>query len=72
MPLYLIADALDAYEAAQRDRLDLQARYEIALNADDVIGMRRIKKLAADFDLQHPDEPPVLADLDGFGYPAAA
>lgn len=72
MPLYLLTADLDAYEAAQRARLDLQARYEIALDADDEIGMRRIKNLAADFDLQHPDEPPVLAELDGFNYPAAA
>ena len=72
MPLYLLTADLDAYEAAQRARLDLQARYEIALDADDEIGMRRIKNLAADFDLQHPDEPSVLAELDGFNYPAAA
>lgn len=72
MPLHLIAADLDAYEAAQRARLDLQARYEIALDADDVIGMRRIKKLAGAYDLQHPDEPPVLDELDGFDYPAAA
>jgi hypothetical protein len=72
MPLHLIAADLDAYEAAQRARLDLQARYEIALDADDEIGMRRIKKLAGDYDRQHPDEPPVLAELDGFDYPAAA
>lgn len=72
MPLYLLTADLDAYEAAQRARLDLQASYEIALDADDEIGMRRIKNLAADFDLQHPDEPPVLAELDGFNYPAAA
>lgn len=72
MPLHLIAADLDAYEAAQRARLDLQARYEIALDADDVIGMRRIKKLAGDYDLQHPDETSVLAELDGFNYLAAA
>lgn len=72
MPLYLIAADLDAYEAAQRARLDLQARYEIALNAADKLGMRRIKRLAADYDLRHPDEPPVLGELAGFGYPAAA
>jgi hypothetical protein len=65
MPLYLIADALDAYEAAQRARLDLQASYEIALDAGDKLGMRRIKKLAADYDLRHPDEPPVIGELLG-------
>ncbi|MFI6491242.1 hypothetical protein [Streptomyces sp. NPDC050564] len=63
MPLYLIADALDAYEAAQAARLDLQSRYEIALDAGDRLGVRRIKRLAADYDLRHPDEPPVLDDL---------
>jgi len=72
MPLYLIAADLDAYEAAQRARLDLQARYEIALDAADEIGLRRIKQLADDYDLQHPDEPPVLDELDGFDYLAAA
>ena len=63
MPLHLIAADLDAYEAAQRARLDLQARYEIALDADDEIAMRRIKRLAAEYDLRHPGEPPVLGEL---------
>lgn len=72
MPLYLIAADLDAYEAAQRARLDLQTRYEIALDAGDEIAMRRIKRLADDHDRTHPGEPPVLAELDGFDYPAAA
>ncbi|MFE2563083.1 hypothetical protein [Streptomyces mirabilis] len=72
MPLYLIAADLDAYEAAQRARLDLQARYEIALDAADELTMRRIKKLAGEYDLRHPDEPPLVAELDGFDYLAAA
>ncbi|MEU5477478.1 hypothetical protein [Streptomyces mirabilis] len=72
MPLYLIAADLDAYEAAQRARLDLQARYEIALDAADELAMRRVKKLAEEYDLRHPDEPPLAAELDGFDYPAAA
>jgi hypothetical protein len=63
MPLHLIAADLDAYEAAQRARLDLQARYEIALDAADEIAMRRIKRLAAEHDLRHPDQPPVLGDV---------
>jgi hypothetical protein len=63
MPLYLIAADLDAYEAAQRARLELQARYEIALDAGDEIAMRRIKRLADDYDLRHPGEPPVLDDV---------
>lgn len=65
MPLYLIADALDAYEAAQRARLDLQASYEIALDAGDKLGMRRIEKLAADYDQRHPDEPSLTDELRG-------
>ncbi|MFE2710578.1 hypothetical protein ACFXKI_00955 [Streptomyces mirabilis] len=72
MPLYLIAADLDAYEAAQRARLDLQARYEIALDAADELAMRRIKRLAGEYDLDHPDEPPLVDELDGSDYPAAA
>jgi hypothetical protein len=63
MPLYLIADALDVYEAAQRARLDLQTSYEIALDSGDEIAMRRIKRLAAEYDLRNPGEPPVLDDV---------
>jgi hypothetical protein len=63
MPLHLIAADLDAYEAEQRARLDLQARYEIALDSGDELAMRRIEKLAEKYDLRHADEPPVLADV---------
>ncbi|MGW0626457.1 hypothetical protein [Streptomyces sp. NPDC002758] len=63
MPLYLITPVLDAYEAEQAARRDLQTRYEIALDARDEIAMRRIKKAAAEYDLRHPGEPPVLDDV---------
>jgi hypothetical protein len=62
MPLHLIAADLDAYEAAQAARLDLQTRYEIALGSGDEIAIRRIRKQAAEYELRHPGEPPVLDD----------
>lgn len=76
MPLYLITDVLDAYEAAQRTRaheaaellLDLSVRYERALDGDE-LEWRRIEALAADYDTRHPAEPSILAALH---QPAAA
>lgn len=70
--LRLVTADLDAYEADRQARLDLQARYEEALVAWDRLEMARIAALAADYDAKHPDETPVLADLELVDYPAAA
>lgn len=52
MPLHLITD-LDAYEAEQQARLDLQTRYEWALRDGDELDLRRVEALIAGHDLQH-------------------
>ncbi|QIP87613.1 hypothetical protein GLX30_30335 [Streptomyces sp. Tu 2975] len=70
--LRLVTADLDAYEADRRARLDLQARYEEALQSWDRIEMVRIEALAADYDTRHPGETPVLAGLEHVDYPAAA
>lgn len=72
--LRLLATAdLDAYEAVQRFRLGLSTRYEIALDAGDQLGLRRVEALAAAHEMQHPDDPPVLSDWhNGIRYDAAA
>lgn len=73
MSLSLISDVLDAHDAEQSARLDLATRYEIAVDAGDQLGMRRIKALAAVHELQHPSSPPVLADWhNGIRYDAPA
>lgn len=66
-----LARQVDAYEAEEATRLDLAARYEIALGNGDLLGIRRIEALAASFELLHPGAPRVLADWhDGIRYDA--
>lgn len=69
----LVTADLDAYEAVQQERLALATRYEIALDAGDELGMKRVEALAAVHEMRHPDLPPVLDDWhDGIRYDAAA
>jgi len=63
---------LDAYEADQKARLAIATSYEIALNLGDELGTRRAEALAADYDMRHPDEPPLLAEIDADRYLAVA
>jgi len=58
MSLRLITDAvLDAYEAG----LQLATRYEIAIDRDDELDLRRVEALIADHDQQHGTQ--LLNDL---------
>lgn len=68
MPLTLLTDVLDAYEA----RLALETRLEIALGTGDQLEQRRVEALASDYDQRHPDEPPLAAELDSYDVPAVA
>lgn len=71
--LRLIVSAdLDAYEADQQTRLDLTARYEIAVDRGDPLEIAYVEALAADYDVQHPDQPAVLDGLDIPAYVTAA
>lgn len=72
MSLHLLRTVLDAHDAAELARLNLATRYEIALNAGDELDLRRVVALASDYDMRHPDQPPVLAEITGQSYPAAA
>ncbi|MFE9777751.1 hypothetical protein ACFYPA_06290 [Streptomyces sp. NPDC005775] len=75
MSLSLLSSVLDAYDAEQAARLELATRYEIAVDAGDRLGMRRIEALAAAHELRYPSTPPVLDSWhDGIRYdtPAAA
>lgn len=60
MSLSLISTVLDAYDVEQAARLELATRYEIAVDAGDQLGMRRIEALAATHELRYPSTPPVL------------
>lgn len=69
--LIVTAD-LDAYEADQQARLNLQARYAYAVDHWDALEIARVEALAADYDHRHPDEQPVLAGIEVVYHPAAA
>ena len=72
MPLHLITADLDAYEAEQAERLDLQARYAFAVDHWDSLEIARVEALAADYDARHPGEQPVLDGIEITYHPAAA
>jgi hypothetical protein len=70
--LRLITSDLDAYEADQARRAELQTSYLHALERWDRLGMAHIGALASDYDQRHPGEAPVLAGVEAPSYPAAA
>ena len=70
--LRLITADLDAYEAAQKARRDLQARYVFAVEHWDALEIARVEALAAAIDARHPGEQPVLAGIEVVYHPAAA
>lgn len=54
MSLRLITDAeLDAYEAGEKERVDLSARYEIAVGLGNQLAIRSAKKAIKVHDLRH-------------------
>lgn len=60
--LRLVSNAdLDAYEAAQRERLELTTRWEIAIDKGDELDLRRLEALISDHDQRHGTQ--LLADL---------
>ncbi|MFE3657253.1 hypothetical protein [Streptomyces sp. NPDC059165] len=63
MPLTLITSDLDAYEAAQAYRRDLQTRYAYAIEQWDALEIATVEALASDYDQRHPDEPSLAAEL---------
>lgn len=73
MSLHLVTTAvLDAHDADEESRRELLTDYLAAIQAGDVLAVIRIEALAADYDMRHPGETPVLAEFDGLWYPAAA
>lgn len=72
MPLHLITEVLDAYEADRKTRRDLRARYAYAVDHWDALEIARVEALAADFDARHPGEQPVLTGIEVVRHPAAA
>jgi len=70
MPLHLITDILDAYEATEAARLALATRYDIALDNGDKLGLRRVEALIAAHDIQHGTQ--LLDELTGLNQTAAA
>lgn len=72
MRLTLITSDLDAYEAAQQERRTLAARYGLALDAGDALDLALIEALASDWDMRHPHEPSLVAELAGYDVLAAA
>ena len=72
MSLYLLSAVLDAHDAEQAARLNLATRYEIAVDAGDQLGMRRIKAMAAVHELRHPGPPVLDSWHDGIRYDAPA
>lgn len=48
---------LDMYEKAERERLALQTRYEIAISIGDELDQRRVAALISDWELRHPGYP---------------
>lgn len=63
---------LDAYEAAQRERDQLAARYGLALDAGDRLDLALIEALASDWDQRHPGEPSLLDELGTYDTAVAA
>ncbi|MFF3324943.1 hypothetical protein [Streptomyces sp. NPDC002889] len=62
MSLRLITDAeLDAYEAIEKERVDLSTRYEIAVGLGDQLAIRSAKKAIKVHDLRHGTS--LLAEL---------
>lgn len=70
--LRLITSDLDAYEADQARRAELQASYLLALDSWDRLGMAHIAAMASAYDQRHPGERPVLEGIEAPSYPAAA
>lgn len=72
MPEIVAAD-LDAYEASRRERADLQARFDAAIERWDRLDMKRLLALAVAYDLRHPGQPSLRAELESLAsVPAAA
>lgn len=63
MPLTLITDVLDAYEADQAYRRELQERYAYAIERWDALETAAVEALASDYDQRHPDEASLVAEL---------
>ncbi|MGQ4513657.1 hypothetical protein [Streptomyces sp. DW26H14] len=70
--LRLITSDLDAYEADQARRAELQSSYLLAVDRWDRLGMAHIAAMASAYDQQHPGEQPVLDGIEAPNYPAAA
>jgi hypothetical protein len=63
MSLHLLSDLLDSHDATEKAVLDFRTRYEIALSTGDELDVRRVRALAAGFELRHPGVQ-VLDELD--------
>ena len=72
MRLTLITSDLDAYEAAQLERRQLAASFGLALDAGDALDLALIEAKASDWDMRHPNEPSLVAELRTYDQLAVA
>lgn len=70
MSLHQLSALLDSHDAAESAVLNFRTRYEIALSTGDDLDVRRVRAMAAGFELRNPGVK-VLDELDAIQNAAA-